>query len=165
MLMSYTKNSFPKEHVPTVFDNYSTNIYHEGKAITLGLWDTAGQQDYDTIRPLSYPQTDIFLVCFALDSPNSFANVTTKWIPEISHYCPGASYILVGTKLDIRTSHPDHITTAQGETLKAKLGAHKYLECSALTQEGLKQVFEEAIKCVFIKRASPQKKKKGCSIL
>jgi len=42
---------------------------------TLGLFDTAGQEDYDRLRPLSYPQTDVFLICFSVNSPASFENV------------------------------------------------------------------------------------------
>jgi len=56
---------------------------------TLGLFDTAGQEDYDRLRPLSYPQTDVFLVCFSVTSPASFENVKEKWFPEVrasSHF-------------------------------------------------------------------------------
>ncbi|KAL7004789.1 Rho GTPase protein rac1 [Cystobasidiomycetes sp. EMM_F5] len=74
----------------------------DGKPINLGLWDTAGQEDYDRLRPLSYPQTDVFLICFSLVSPPSFENVKTKWYPEIQHHAPSTPIILVGTKLDLR---------------------------------------------------------------
>lgn len=64
-------------------------MFVDGRPISLGLWDTAGQDDYDRLRPLSYPDTDVFLICFSLVSPNSFANVSDKWSPEINHHAPG----------------------------------------------------------------------------
>jgi hypothetical protein len=64
---------------------------------TLGLFDTAGQEDYDRLRPLSYPQTDVFLICFNVTSPPSFENVKEKWFPEVRHHCPATSCIIVGT--------------------------------------------------------------------
>ena len=61
-----------------VFDNYAVTVMIGGDPYTLGLFDTAGQEDYDRLRPLSYPQTDVFLVCFSVVSPASFENVKEK---------------------------------------------------------------------------------------
>merc|ERR1711884_142879 len=114
LLISYTTNKFPSEYVPTVFDNYAVTVMIGGEPYTLGLFDTAGQEDYDRLRPLSYPQTDVFLVCYSVVSNPSFKNVKLKWIPEINHHAPGVPIILVGTKSDLRN---DSETQAQ---LRAK---------------------------------------------
>jgi Ras-related C3 botulinum toxin substrate 1 len=74
----------------------------DGKNVSLGLWDTAGQAEYDRLRPLSYPQTDIFLICFSLIDPTSLENVHTNWYPEVHHHCPNTPIILIGTKSDLR---------------------------------------------------------------
>ena len=58
----------------------------DGVQINIGLWDSAGQEDYDRLRPLSYPQTDCFIVMYSVCSRSSFDNVTSCWLPEIAHH-------------------------------------------------------------------------------
>ncbi|GLD75523.1 rho-related GTP-binding protein RhoC-like protein, partial [Lates japonicus] len=74
----------------------------DGKQVELALWDTAGQEDYDRLRPLSYPDTDVILMCFSIDSPDSLENIPEKWTPEVKHFCPNVPIILVGNKKDLR---------------------------------------------------------------
>nr|5HZH_A Chain A, Ras-related C3 botulinum toxin substrate 1,NPH1-1,Ras-related C3 botulinum toxin substrate 1 [synthetic construct] len=140
-------------------DEAAKELGSGGKPVNLGLWDTAGLEDYDRLRPLSYPQTDVFLICFSLVSPASFENVRAKWYPEVRHHCPNTPIILVGTKLDLRDDKDTieklkekkltPITYPQGLAMAKEIGAVKYLECSALTQRGLKTVFDEAIRAVL----------------
>jgi cell division control protein 42 len=127
---------------------------------TLGLFDTAGQEDYDRLRPLSYPQTDVFLVCFSVTSPASFENVREKWFPEVHHHCPGVPCLIVGTQVDLRedTSVKDKLAKQRmapvkredGEKMARELGAVKYVECSALTQYKLKDVFDEVFPATIL---------------
>lgn len=149
----------------------------DSKPVSLGLWDTAGQEDYDRLRPLSYPQTDVFLVCYSVIAPNSFMNVKTKWYPEIKHYAPGVPFILVGTKVDLKDDAAMlekvkqqgivPVELSKAEALKTELGGYKVLECSALTQKGLKAVFDEAIRCVLERQLKAPKKPTGkkCMIM
>jgi len=173
LLISYTTNAFPGEYIPTVFDNYSANVMVDGKPINLGLWDTAGQEDYDRLRPLSYPQTDVFLVCFSVISSSSFENVKTKWVPEIQHHAPNVPILLVGTKSDLRkddntikqlnSRQQIMVTVEAAQRMAKEIGAVNFLECSALTQEGLKQVFDDAIRAAMSKPNKPSGKK--CNLL
>jgi small GTP-binding protein len=162
LLIAYAKKEFPQDYVPTVFDNYVVNLTAGEQNIELGLWDTAGQEEYDRLRPLSYANANVFLLCFSVISKVSFDNVTAKWYPELLHFCPDVPFILVGTKIDIRQNGgAGMVSTAEGTALSTRLKARKYMECSAKTGDGLKDVFDEAVRAVL----RPTKKKGGCIML
>ncbi|KAL9650049.1 hypothetical protein ABK040_003167 [Willaertia magna] len=171
LLWVYANNSFPEQYVPTVFDNYKTTVSLDGRTVKLELWDTAGQEEYDRLRPLSYPGTQVFLICFSSVDETSYSNIKTKWYPEVNHHTSGVPIILVATKVDLRdngdtTQGSDRITTQMGEILRQEIGAVKYVECSAKTQFGVKMVFDEAIRAVlFPKRSTGSGGKKGCNLL
>lgn len=122
---------------------------------------------------MSYPQTDVFLVCFSVTSPASFENVKEKWLPEVRHHCPGVPCLIVGTQVDLREDPTAidklarqrlrPVTMENGDRLARECGAIKYVECSALTQKGLKNVFDEAI--VAALEPPVVKKHKKCVIL
>ncbi|KAL1342423.1 hypothetical protein HN51_028997 [Arachis hypogaea] len=135
----------------------------------------------------NFQAADVFLLAFSLISRASYENVAKKWIPELRHYAPGVSIILVGTKLafldnqyatcvhlrDDKKFFLDHpgaapITTVQGEELRKLIGAPVYIECSSKTQQNVKAVFDAAIKVVLQPPKQKKKKRKGqktCSIL
>ena len=102
LLIRYTTNEFPVEYIPTVFDNSSQSTTYQGRKFEIGLWDTAKSEDFPRLQYLSYPQTDVFLVCFANNNQYSFESVKESWIPEIQHHCPGAPFMIIGCKDDLR---------------------------------------------------------------
>lgn len=153
MLVSYKSEKFPAKYVPTVFDNCTIDIMGGNTLVTMHLWDSAGNECYDRLRPLSYTNTDVFLVCYSIHSPMSFENVTAKWLPEIRAHCPNTPFLLVGTQCDLRTdkSQQDRlrytlVDPACAEQVGLCAGASLVIECSAKTEKGLKDVFVEAAK-------------------
>jgi Ras family protein A len=167
LLISYSQGYFPEKYVPTVFENYITYPTHQGtgKTLELALWDTAGQEEYDRLRPLSYPETDLLFVCFAIDCPNSLENVMDKWYPEVLHFCPYTPLILVGLKSDLRTKRTcidllktqglTPVTQEQGMAVARKMGA-RYMECSSKEMTGVEEIFTEAINTVVVNDKSNQ---------
>lgn len=171
LLMSYANDAFPEEYVPTVFDHYAVSVTVGGKQYLLGLYDTAGQEDYDRLRPLSYPMTDVFLICFSVVNPASFQNVKEEWVPELKEYAPNVPFLLIGTQIDLRDDpktlarlndmKEKPICVEQGQKLAKEIGACCYVECSALTQKGLKTVFDEAIIAILTPKKHTVKKRIG----
>ncbi|KAI3620109.1 hypothetical protein CBS9595_002076 [Malassezia furfur] len=166
LLIVYSQNRFPEEYVPTVFENYVPIVEFDGQLVEFALWDTAGQEEYNRLRPLSYPETDVILVCFAIDYPASLVNVQDKWLPEIVHFCEGVPFLLVGLKTDLRedaqalallSAQGIKPTTAeQGAALAKEIGARRYVECSARTGENVQAVFQAALE-----EACERRRKRG----
>ncbi len=110
-------------------------------------------------------------------SPSSYDNINQRWLPEIKHHNPDTPIILVGLKIDLREDKTTlaelsekgvkPISTTEGQAIGKEIGAYRYLECSALTQKGLKEVFDEAVRCVVNPQTSSttKEKKKGCVLL
>ncbi|KAJ7743320.1 small GTPase Cdc42 [Mycena metata] len=167
MLISYTTNQFPTAYIPPVFDGYAVTIEVQTVPYTFAIFDTVSGEspfhtpsDCDRLRPLTYLQTDVFLACFSIGLPDSFASVRKKWFPELQHYCSDVPFLVVGTQIDFRDGHEKDnssvgferrhkegrlVAAAEGVRLARDLGAVGYYECSALTQTGLKVLFDEAI--------------------
>lgn len=175
LLIRFCKDEFNENYVPTVFETYVADITFRNKTVELALWDTAGQEDYDRLRPLSYPDTDIFLLCFAVDSLDSLENVTEKWLPEIRHYCPSVPIVMAGLKKDVRSlitpsntlpnGKTKLITFDQGFCVSQIIHANSYCECSARTCEGVREVFEKCVEAALQTSKQRSKHRISCSLL
>ncbi|KAK0718062.1 small Rho-type GTPase [Lasiosphaeria miniovina] len=160
LLSVFTLGHFPTDYIPTVFENYVTDCRVDGKSVQLALWDTAGQEDYERLRPLAYSQAHVILIGFSIDTPDSLDNVRHKWVPEAQERCPEVPIILVGLKKDLRDDPVaieemrkkslSFVTTSEGDRTGAEIGARKYLECSSLTGEGVDDVFEAATRASLL---------------
>jgi len=197
--ITYGTNEFPSEYVPTVFDVLQVKENIDGQSVELCMWDTGGGEDYERLRPLCYPQTNVFLVCFSLDNTREFENIQSYWFAEVRRHCPGVPMILLGMRLDLREdkvtidklnkkqrvpitysqglalasdennkilANCDEFKAFQGKDSNEEIVAVQYMECSALTREGVEEVFEMACRVGLRHRQTKKKKKKRkCSIM
>jgi small GTP-binding protein len=173
LLYRYVKSEFKAGYVPTVFDNYVKYAVIEGKSVHMAMWDTAGQEDYARLRPLSYPNTDVFVVAFDLVSKPSFANVASKWLKELADFktkggsSSGAQVkvVLIGCKADLaaeKSKTPEgRAQLVPDEDVAELLKKYKdtvvgYTKCSALTGEGVEDVFVNAAKACMQEPPQPK---------
>ncbi|XP_023573405.1 transforming protein RhoA-like isoform X2 [Octodon degus] len=157
LLIVFSKDQFPEVYVPTVFENYVTDI----------------KEDYDLLRPLSYPDTDVILMCFSIDSPNRLENIPEKWTPEVKHFCPDVPIILGGNKKDLRNDEhtrrelakmkQEPVKPEEGRDMANRIGTFGYMECSVKTKDGVREVFEMATRAAL--QARRGKKTSGCLVL
>lgn len=164
LLTVLCKGIFPDETTPTTFDIFTKEFVIDSEEIELTLWDTAGQEEYEKLRPLSYSDTDVILLCFSIDAPSSFVNIPEIWIPEVEYFCPNVPIVLVGTKKDLRHNpyvlkdlakkRQEPVQYDEGVNMCKKLKLFGYVECSALNNDNVHKVFDTAC------RATMKRKKK-----
>jgi len=160
LLMSYVCQAFLEDYVPTMFDNFSVIESVDGELVNVILWDTAGQEDYETIRTTTcFPNTHVFILCFSVVHPDSFHNIKQKWLEELKKACPDTPYILVGTKTDLRSDeetvkklqekNKEPITAKMGQKRAKEIKALAYLECNAKDIKSVNEIFAQALKIVM----------------
>lgn len=137
------------------------DIFVDGTHIELSLWDTAGQEEFDRLRSLSYDDTHAIMLCFSVDSKDSLENVESKWVGEIAENCQGVKLVLVALKCDLREQGAEDeaaeatedgeqrekkpmIDYNQGLEVARRINALRYLECSAMRNRGVNEAFTEA---------------------
>ncbi|RKU43213.1 Rho GTPase [Coniochaeta pulveracea] len=182
LLNVFTRGYFPTVYEPTVFENYVHDIFVDGTHIELSLWDTAGQEEFDRLRSLSYDDTDLIMLCYSVDSKDSLENVESKWVGEIADNCPGVKLVLVALKCDLReneaeedganTNNPELggqqekkplINYDQGLEVARRINALRYLECSAMRNRGVNEAFTEAARVALSVKKDSQESK--CSVM
>ena len=157
LLSSYLQggNLPNKTYVPTIFEVYNMDVVMQNTKCKFSIHDTAGLEAYDRLRPLSYPDTDMVVICFSVTDPDSLQNVIDKWVPEIKNFCPGTPFVLVGTKCDLRDdvrtvstlkrAKQLPVTTEQARRIAKQIKALKYIECSATQGFNTQRVFDTAM--------------------
>ncbi|KAJ2798097.1 GTP-binding protein Rho1, partial [Coemansia furcata] len=136
LLQTFRDGAFPSDdrYIPTVFDVCIVDLEQKRGVVELALWDTAGQEDFDRLRIMSYPEADVVVICFSVDSRDSLENVWEKWVPEARRHAPGAKLVLAGLKIDLRTDsetlehmrrvcHAEPLTFEQGVRVAKALSA------------------------------------------
>ncbi|KAM0704612.1 hypothetical protein Q7P35_008846 [Cladosporium inversicolor] len=177
LLNVFTRGYFPTVYEPTVFENYVHDIFIDNTHVELSLWDTAGQEEFDRLRSLSYDDTHAIMLCFSVDSPDSLENVESKWVGEIAENCPGVKLVLVALKCDLREQEKDDredgrepkkptIDYKQGLAVAEKVKALRYLECSAMKNRGVNEAFTEAARVALtVKNVKGDKDSSSCSVM
>ncbi|XP_022061787.1 rho-related GTP-binding protein RhoH [Acanthochromis polyacanthus] len=150
LLVRFTSETFPDTYKPTVFENTGVEVYMDGVQISLGLWDTAGNDNFRQIRPRSYQQADVVLICYSVANPSSLASIQHKWIAEVREHLPKVPVLVVATQTDLREGvhRASCISPMDGKRVAHEIHAKGYLECSSLSNRGVQQVFEYAVRTV-----------------
>ena len=182
LLLRFTTDTFPDgpdKYIPTVMDNYSSTCRIQNVDVKLCLFDTAQQpialRFGQSLTPLVYPLTNVFLVCCDVTDSLTVENVEKYWFPDrnclSNRLVPkGVSILIVGTKIDLRGEDDRSMSNDEGVELGAKLGC-EYLECSAKTGEGVKKVFERALESGYNnlleveRRREEKKNRKKCRLM
>ncbi|KIN07612.1 hypothetical protein OIDMADRAFT_111461 [Oidiodendron maius Zn] len=179
LLNVFTRGYFPTVYEPTVFENYVHDIFVDGTHIELSLWDTAGQEEFDRLRSLSYDDTHAIMLCFSVDSKDSLENVESKWVAEIAENCQGAKLVLVALKCDLREQGGDDEETAdgaqrekkdminynQGLEVARRINALRYLECSAMRNRGVNEAFTEAARVALSVKSNNGGDDRKCNVM
>lgn len=157
MVISYGTSKFPANQPPTVLEAYKGNTKYEGREVQLDIFDTAGHEDFQRMRPISYNKADVIIICFSLVDRDSLTNAHTKWFKEVRTLGPKCPIILCGTKMDLREKllsangaklGDNVVTYNEGRTLARNQNFSGYVECSAANLQRLEHVIYVAIDSV-----------------
>jgi len=173
---------YPRHALEGCGTNWSLDIFVDNVHIELSLWDTAGQEEFDRLRSLSYDDTHAIMLCFSVDSKDSLENVESKWVGEIAENCQGVKLVLVALKCDLREHNDEDEAEAegtdgahrekkqminynQGLEVARRIGALRYLECSAMRNRGVNEAFTEAARVALSVKGVGGKDESKCTVM
>lgn len=173
LLFAYTKDgrkAFEDFYVPTVLESYTAEVVVSEKlAVNLEIFDTAGQEDFENIRQMVYPDSHVFMMCYSCDSKATLANIKKFWYPETAKVCPKVPVVLVGNKLDLKDVEPDnYVTEEQARSMADLIGAKDSVQCSGrnealgLESGKVERAFKLSIKYGLEYLANKKEKKPFC---
>ena len=148
MIETLYTGKFPEPHIPAIHDCRELRIDTSKGRIRVDIFDTSGEDEFDGLRQLAYPNADVVLVCYSVDSMVSFERVRTKWVPEIRDNVANCSFILLGCKVDLRMAVQNgngFITALQGSRRAKELGASAFLECASINQYNIERLLGKAV--------------------
>lgn len=150
LLMTYIQKQFPKSNVPRVFANCTTDLQtFNNKSVQLLIWDTSNNDEYKRLRPISYSEVDLVIICYAINDEQSLTNIERKWIPEVKHFCYNVPFVIVGLKSDLCSNSFQNDNTLIDEEkirqMTEKVNCKAYLQCSSLKNKGVDDVLDIAL--------------------
>ena len=171
LLLVFSKSKFPELYVPIVFLPTVADIEVNGKTVQLELTDVKGQENYKKLLQWSFSETDVVLLCFSIDNPESLESIAERWTREVRQFCPDVPIILVGNKKDLRNDEnikrelanmkQKLVKYEEGAAVCKEINGYAYVECSAKTKEGVREVFETAAKAALETQNREEETKKN----
>ncbi|XP_023231724.1 rho-related GTP-binding protein RhoE-like isoform X2 [Centruroides sculpturatus] len=155
LIQRFITDNFTEVYSPTGFERYTASYEVSDYRINFTLWDTSGASAYDTVRPLSYQDAKVFLLCFHICHSNSLDNTVNKWCPEVRQHSPNVPIILCGCQSDLRTDREtlcdlgkgkkSPVTSEQALAVSRQIGATTYVETSSKScSRSVRDAFEVA---------------------
>ncbi|KAJ6228168.1 ras-like gtp-binding protein rhol [Anaeramoeba flamelloides] len=160
LILTYLTGEFPNSYVPRVVENKIIKKHYKNEQFYLHVWNSSGQEDYDSLRALSYNGTDIFYLCYNPRSRESFENIQYRWLPEVEVISPKSAFLIVSLKNDNRSIDdelPIAVSQKEGRELAKKFGSIGFFECSSFLKENISEVFEFGISYYFTKMVRKKK--------
>ena len=149
------KKAMPAHYSPTLHGvTYKAQVTVENHPITLELYDTPGQADFEGRRSLYYPLADVVLIVFNMAERSTLENARSKWFTEVRKYIKDVPIVLAGMQNDRVEEHSFKVPT-DGYMISMETHIEKikddiirpvlYRTCSTLQNVGVDELFENIV--------------------